>query len=168
MAKHLTKQMTKHMTEEMTNRMTDSTMSRSLHDLVHTGLCMDMHRSTLVYISIYIYICISIYIYTYVYTHTYKYEPSSESLALGATACTRLAAPYKIRAWLGRSIGRLRGNLVASWGELWPIWGQREVNLGQLGPNLGPTGTTWPNLEAKFCRIRKSFWMVGGVRGTRK
>ena len=47
-----------HLTKHITNRMPGSTTARSLHDLVHTALCMDMHRSTLVYIYIYIYISI--------------------------------------------------------------------------------------------------------------
>ena len=37
---------------------TDSITAKSLHDLIHNALCMDMHMSTLVYISIHIYIYI--------------------------------------------------------------------------------------------------------------
>ena len=93
--------------------------------------------------------------YVSIYTYTYEYEPSSESFDLGATVCTRLAAPYRFRAWLGRSIGRLRGNLVASWGDLWPTWGQRGVNLGQLGPNLAQLelGPTWRLSFAGFAGV---------------
>ena len=39
--------------ELQTHRL-DSTTARSWHDLIHHAMCMDMHRSTLVYIYIYI------------------------------------------------------------------------------------------------------------------
>ena len=43
---------------QTTNHIADNTAARSRHDLIHITLCMDMHRSTLVYIYIYIYIYI--------------------------------------------------------------------------------------------------------------
>ena len=41
---------TRHMTKHMTNSLADSTTTGSLHELIRDSLCMDMHRSTLVYI----------------------------------------------------------------------------------------------------------------------
>ena len=45
-----TKPKSRYMTKHLTNRLTDNSTARSLHDLIHSSLCMDMHRSTLVYI----------------------------------------------------------------------------------------------------------------------
>ena len=42
----------KYLTKHLTNPLTYSSTVRSTHDLIHNSLCMDMHRTTLVYISI--------------------------------------------------------------------------------------------------------------------
>ena len=57
-----TKLESKHQTKHLTNRVTGITTARSPHDLIHSSLCMDMHRSTLVYIYIYIKLEHSLYV----------------------------------------------------------------------------------------------------------